>query len=111
MTKRTGRRPKAVRQEKNIGFFVTHEQYAVICEKAAQAKVNLSDYMRQTAVNGFVKIRWTEEEVGWLKRLVELSNDLHAMVGVAEKEGVVSAMLLFGMYRDQIDAVIKKLRR
>jgi hypothetical protein len=111
MANRTGRRPKAVRQEKNIGLFVTNEQYAVICEKAAQARVNLSDYMRQAAVSGIVKIRWTEEEVGWLKRLVELSNDLHAVVGIAEKEGMVSAMLFFAKYRDQIDAVIKKLKK
>jgi hypothetical protein len=67
MTKITGRPPKAIKQEKNIGFFVTNEQYTVIQEKAAQAKVNTSDYMRQMAVNGYVKIRWTEEDVSMLK--------------------------------------------
>ncbi len=111
MTKITGRPPKAIKQEKNIGFFVTNEQYAVIQEKAEQAKVNISDYMRQMAVNGFVKIRWTEEDVALIKQLVALSNDLHAMVGVADREGVLSAMLLFGKYRDKIDGAIKKLKK
>jgi hypothetical protein len=111
MTKITGRPPKAIKQEKNIGFFVTNEQYAVIQEKAEQAKVNISDYMRQMAVNGYVKIRWTEEDVAMLKQLVALSNDLHAVAGIAEREGVLSAMLFFGKYRDTIDGVIKKLRK
>jgi hypothetical protein len=96
MTKITGRPPKAVKQEKFIGFFDTNEQYGIIEEKAAQAKVNISDYMRQIAVNGYVKIRWTEEDVALIKQLVALSNDLHAVVGVAEREGVLSAMLWTG---------------
>ena len=111
MTKITGRPPKAIKQEKNIGFFVTNEQYAIIQEKAEQAKVNISDYMRQMAVNGYVKIRWTEEDVAMLKELVQLSNELHALAGIAEREGVLSAMLFFGKYRDKIDVVIKKLRK
>jgi hypothetical protein len=109
MTKITGRPPKAKKQEKNIGFFVTNEQYAVIQEKAAQAKVNISDYMRQMAVNGYVKIRWTATDVANLKQLVELSNALHAVAGIAEKEGALSAMAFFAGYRDRIDVVIKSL--
>ena len=110
MTKITGRPPKAIKQEKFIGYFVTHAQHAIIQEKAAQAKVNISDYMRQMAVNGYVRIRWTEEDVRSLKELVALSNDLHEMVGIAEREGILSAMLLFGKYRDKIDAIIKLLQ-
>jgi hypothetical protein len=110
MAKITGRPPKAIKQEKNIGFFVTNEQYATIQEKAAQAKVNISDYMRQMAVNGYVKIRWTEEDVSLLKQLVGLSNDLHQMAGIAEREGVLSALLFFGKYRDKIDLIIKQLK-
>jgi hypothetical protein len=111
MTKITGRPPKAIKQEKNIGFFVTNKQYAIIQKKAEQAKVNISDYMRQMAINGYVKIRWTEEDVAMLKQLVALSNELNAVAGIAEREGVLSAMLLFGKYRDKIDGVIKKFRK
>jgi hypothetical protein len=87
MTKLTGRPPKAIKQEKFIGYFVTNKQHAVIQEKAAQAKVTISDYMRQMAVNGYVKMRWTEEDVCQLKQLVELSNDLHAVVGLGSGRG------------------------
>jgi hypothetical protein len=111
MTKITGRPPKAIKQEKFIGYFVTNEQHAIIQEKAEQAKVNISDYMRQMAVNGYVKIRWTAEDVAMLKELVQLSNELHAVAGIAEREGVLSAMLFFGKYRDKIDEFSKKLRK
>jgi hypothetical protein len=33
------------------------------------------------------------------------------VAGIAEREGVLSAMLFFGKYRDKIDGVIKKLRK
>ncbi len=59
MTKITGRPPKAVKLEKFIGYFVTNAQHANSQEKAAQAKVNIFDYIRQMAVNGYVRIRWT----------------------------------------------------
>jgi hypothetical protein len=48
--------------------------------------------------------------VALLKQLVALSNDFHKMVGIAEREGVLSAMVLFGKYRDKIDGVIKLLQ-
>jgi hypothetical protein len=105
-----GRPPKAIKQEKSITFFVTNAQYAIILEKAAKAKVNISDYMRQMAVNGYVKIRWTEEDVASLKQLVAFSNDLDRLVTIAGQEGVLSAMLLFGNYRDKIDKAIKQLQ-
>ena len=111
MTKITGRPPKAIKQEKNIGFFVTNDQYAIIQEKAAKAKVNISDYMRQMAVNGYVKIRWTEEDVSAIKQLIGLSNDFHAIAAVAQKEGVVPATTVFETYRNQIDTLIKKLSK
>jgi hypothetical protein len=110
MTKPTGRPPKAIKQEKHIGFFLTNKQHAVVLEKAAQAKVNISDYMRQMAVHGYVKIRWTEEDVALLKQLVVFSNDLHEMVGIAEREGLLKAMLLFGKYQDKVDELIKNLK-
>ena len=56
--KREGRPPKAIKQEKNIGFFVTWNQYFIIKQKADAAGVNMSDYMRQAAVYAQVKSRW-----------------------------------------------------
>lgn len=109
MSRITGRPKKAVRQEKNIGFFVTHQQYFIIQQKAAKAGVNLSDYLRQTAVSGKVMTRWTAEEKELFRKLVGMANDLNQLVELARKEGMLNAMLYFEQYRDNIDWVIKQL--
>ena len=108
MGKNEGRPKKAIRQEKNIGFFVTKQQYFIIREKAARAGVNLSDYLRQTAVFGQVKTRWTEEERELFKKLVGICNDMSLVVRLCQQEGAVSATHYFEQYRDLMDLVIKR---
>jgi hypothetical protein len=103
-----GRPKKAISQEKNIGFFVTKQQYFIIQEKAARAGVNLSDYLRQTAVYGQVKTRWTEEERELFKKLVGICNDMNLVVRLCQQEGAVSATHYFEQYRDLMDLVIKR---
>jgi hypothetical protein len=109
MTKIRGRPKKAKKQEKNIGFFVTKMQYFVIQHKAAKAGVNISDYMRQMAVNGQVKAKWTDEERQMVKRLIGISVDVHQLVELARKDGAVHSMLFFSRYRGVMDEIIQKL--
>jgi len=109
MSKITGRPKKPIKQEKNLGFFVTHQQHFVIQHKAAQAGVNISDYLRQTAVSGQVMTRWTADEREIFKKLVGMSNDLNELAELARKEGTLTAMLHFEKCRNQIDLIIKGL--
>jgi hypothetical protein len=109
MSKITGRPRKAIKQEKNIGFFVTHAQYFIIQHKAVIAGVNISDYMRQAAIFGEVKARWKPEERDLFKKMVGISNDLHQLVIIGRQEGAASAVLHFQKYRQIIDEVIKQL--
>lgn len=108
-SKNKGRPPKPVKQEKFIGYFVTRVQHFIIQQKAAQAGVNISDYMRQMAIHGQVKPRWSEEDRHLFKKLVAMSNDLHQLARSAEKEGATNIMLYFNQYRDRIDEVLKRL--
>jgi hypothetical protein len=96
-----------IKQEKNIGFYVTRIQYFTIQHKATLARVNISDYMRQMALYGQVKARWSEEERQLFKELIGMSNDLHQLVKIAQKEGIQSAVLHFSQFRDRIDQVLK----
>ena len=81
MSKKVGRPQKAVRQEKNIGFYLTWDQYAVVQRKAERARVNISDYMRQVALAAEVKAKWTEEEREMVKTLIRMSVDLNRLAG------------------------------
>ena len=111
MTKRKpgGRLKKLAtnKRGKSISFYMTDVQYFIVQQKVIQAGVNISDYMRQLAVTGHVKPRWTEEEREMFKQIVGMSNDLHQFVGIAEKEGAVNAVLYFSQSRDRIDEVLK----
>ncbi|SRR5258708_25495596 len=104
-----GRPKKAVIQEKNIGFFVTWDQYAVIQKKAKKAHVNISDYMRQVAVRAYVKARWTAKERQMVKKLIGIACDIHQLVEIAREKSVVETEQLFLRYRDVMDEIIKKL--
>lgn len=97
------------KQEKFVGFFVTKVQYFVIRQKAEKAKVNISDYMRQMAVNGYVKVKWTEEEREMVRQLFGVSADIHRLVELAGKEGALQAALLFAKYRGIMDEIVNKL--
>jgi hypothetical protein len=108
MGMRTGRPPKAIKQEKFLGFWVTRKQHFIIGQKAAQASVNISDYMRQVAIFGRVKTRWREGDQELLGKLIGMSNDLNRIADAAEKEGVLNAMVYFRKYRDRIDNILKQ---
>lgn len=109
MGKITGRPKKAVTRDKNIGFFVTREQYFIIQEKAAVAGVNISDYMRKAAVFGEVRSCWAREERDIFKKMVGMSNDIHELVTMARREGAVQCVLYFERYGKQIDEALKRL--
>jgi hypothetical protein len=105
----TGRPKKARKQEKHIGYAVTMAQYFIIQQKAAKAHVNLSDYMRQTAVYGYVKARWTPEEREMVKKLIDMSRDIHQLVDLARTQSAAGTALFFANYRNAMDEIIKKL--
>jgi hypothetical protein len=109
MGKITGRPPKAIKQEKFIGFFVTNAQYFIIKQKADQAGVSISECLRQTAVFGFVKQRWTEAERDCFLQWVGIANGVNQVVKTAQQEGANAAMLYFVACRDMIDEILKQL--
>jgi len=109
MSKTIGRPKKAIRLEKKVKFSVTAAHYLVIQQKAADAGVTIPEFLRQSSINGQVKPRWTPEERDIFKQLVSMSNDIHQMRETAQKEGVLSAILYFEKYRDNIDYAFERL--
>ncbi|HEV2479526.1 MAG TPA: hypothetical protein VGS79_07670 [Puia sp.] len=109
MSGKKGRPRKKVVQEKQIGFYVTFAQWDIIQRKMEVAHVNISDYMRQVAVQGEVRAKWTAEEREMVKKLIGMSVDLHELVTVARERDIAAAMELLLRYRGDLDVIIKKL--
>ena len=109
MSEKRGRPKKDIaRRGKNIGFYVTDDQYSLIQRKAAQAMVNVSDYMRQVAIMGEVRARWTAEERDMVRKLVGMSGDLHRMAEGASEQAAFGPEF-FQRLRDELDLIIKHL--
>ena len=109
MAKVIGRPKQAVRQERNIGFYVKHSEYAEIQKKVHAAHVTISDYMRQVAINGYVKAKWTDEEWAAVKELIGISNALHRLGDRVGEVGCESLAEVFAVYRDKFDNLLNQL--
>ena len=97
------------KKEKHIYFRLTDQQDFLIRQKAAKAGLTIPDYLRQVAVNGQIKPKWTEEEGQMVTRLTAMSEDIHQLVEQAQKEGTLQGALLFTKYTGILDEIVNTL--
>lgn len=108
--KKAGRPTKAIKKEIRTTVRFTRYEYFIVREKAAQAGVNASVYIRQAAVQAKVISRLTGEEIQTVRQLIGLSGNINQVAKVCHREGLFEAMQYFERYRNQIDQLLKKLR-
>ena len=101
---------KANKMDKTVKFQVTQRHYADILQKAAEACMTIPKFMRQITIHSVVTPRWSREEMSVIKKLIEVANDIHAMVMKAKEEGFEDNMSFFIECRDQVDELINRLR-
>ena len=108
--KRPGRPAKTFKKEIRACIRFTQYEYYIIKEKAVQAGVNASVYIRQTAIEAKIIARLTEEELHFVRQLVGMSSNMNQVAKICHREGLYEAMRYFENYRNIIDAVLKKLK-
>ena len=106
-----GRPAKAVRKEIRTGVRFTKAEYFIVKEKAIKARMRYTGYIRQMALFGGVIARLNDEERAYVKQLIGMANNINQVSKQAHKEGMLSAMLLFESYRQQIDNILNWLKR
>lgn len=108
--KKAGRPAKVIKKEirKTIRFSGT--EYFVIKEKAAQAGVNASEYIRQTAIYTTIKARLTEEERQFVRQLIGMANNLNQLAKACHQQNMLSAYYQFQAEIKQLDEFLKKLK-
>ena len=107
--KRTDYRKKAVLRKKRMTVNLTEEEYRLVKENAARAGVEISLYIREMTLKGVVQARLNEEERGFFKEAVGLSNDLHQLVQLAKAGGITSVLPVFESYRNRIDQSLNQM--
>ncbi len=108
--KKAGRPAKTIKKEIRACVRFTRYEYFIIKEKAAEAGVNASVYIRQTAINGKIIPRLSEDELHFVRQLAGMSSNMNQVAKVCHREGLFEAMQYFENYRNHIDHILKKLK-
>lgn len=108
--KKAGRPAKIIKMEIRACVRFTRHEYFIIREKAVQAGVNASIYIRQTAIQGKIISRLTADEVQIVKQLIGMSVNINQVAKICHREGLYEAMRYFEHYRNLIDGLLKKLK-
>ena len=104
--KNTGRPSKPVKREKPMGVRLTQSERFIITQKAGRAGMTLTAYLRQMAIHGKVIDRLNEEDRDNIRQLIKMNNEIQELVVLADKEGMLKAILQFEGLRHRIDNLI-----
>src|SRR3954452_11663696 len=93
--KRAGRPVKDIKKEVRACVRFSHYEYYILKEKAKQAGVNISEYLRQTTIQAKVTSRLTTDDLHFVRQLVGISNNMNQVAKVFNQEGLFEGMKYF----------------
>lgn len=91
----------AVRQTVSERFIIT--------EKAKRAGMTLTSYLRHMAIHGKLIERLSEQDRKDLRNLIQMTNEIHKLVVLAEKEGMLKATVEYESLRNRISSLIDQI--
>ena len=104
--KNAGRPTQPIKREKSIGVRLTLSERFIITQKAERASMTLTAYLRHMAIHGKVIARLNDEDREIARQLIKMNNEIHELVVLADKEGMIKAILQFEGLRHRIDNLI-----
>ena len=111
MEKHSGGRPKkAIKREATTGIRFTKAEYFIVKQKAKKAGYKITQYIRVVSVEGHVIARLSQAEKEMIFQLIGMANNLNQIAKKANQAGVLTAMLQFEKYRDEIDRILNHLK-
>lgn len=105
-----GRPVKPVKKNIRITIRFSEEDYFIVKEKAGEARMKPSVYLRIQGIRGKITPRLTPEERHDVRQLVGISNNINQIVKACHTEGVLSGVLYFEGYSKQIDRILQRFR-
>ena len=89
-----------------MGVRLTVAERFIITQKAERAGMSLTAYLRHMAIHGKIIDRLNEEDRENIRQLIKMNNEIHELVVLADKEGMVTAIFQFEGLRHRIDNLI-----
>ena len=109
--KKAGRPIKTIKKEVRACVRFTKYEYFIIKEKAAQAGVKASVYIRQIAIHSKIISRLTGEQLQFVRQLVGMSANINQVAKLCHRDGLYEAMQYFENYRTAIDTILTILKQ
>ncbi len=111
MTKRISNPEKGEKLEKYVTFGLTRKLYSIIERKAAKEGVKIGRFIREKALSGWVKPKWTSEEREIVDRLAGMRPGILQLAERAKTEDIEIIAQEFKVYGEQMDMIVEQLRK
>ncbi len=108
--KAPGRPVQIVKKVHRLAVRLSAAEYFIVREKAGQAGMKPSAYLRESVLYAQVKPRITREELSVIRQLIGMANNLNQIARVCNREGIASGMRYFGDLAKQMDGLLNRLR-
>ena len=109
--KHRGGRPKKLVHRKVTSLRLSKVEYYIIKNKAQNASLSITTYIRQMAINGKITAKLDEEERQFVRQLIGIANNINQLAKKGHQEGFLTAVLMFEKYKNSIDELLEKLKR
>ena len=104
-----GRPVKRIKRCNDIRVRLTNTELLLIKHKAKEARMSVSEWFRQAAKRAKVMARLSPEDLGYLRMLAGMANNLNQTTHLAHKEGLLSVLKRCRDVLIEIDETLKKL--
>ena len=104
-----GRPVKRIKRCNDIRVRLTNTERLLIEHKAKEAGMRPSEWFRQAAKRAKVVARLTPDNLGYLRMLTGMANNLNQITHLAHKQGLLSVLKRCRDILFDIDETLKKL--
>ncbi len=108
-----GGRPKKGAAEKlryKVAFFLQTGAYYALKTKAKSAKLRIAEVVRRAVTGCRIVSRFTPEQIGWMRNLVGMGNNLNQLTKLAHQAGYPEIADQNRQVADEISRTLKLFR-
>ena len=108
--KKGGRPAKTIKREIRAAVRFSNYEYYIVKEKAREAGLTPSAYIRQAAIKAKILQRISTDQVELIRQLTGMSNNINQVARACQREGMYESMKYFADCRDKFDTLLKILK-
>jgi len=109
--KRKVRKKEEGKRTRKVAIKLSVEEHQLLDNRSQAAGLYMAAYVRKMIFKGKVIPRFTEEEKGLFRGLIDLSNTLHQLQTIAQNQGCSAVTPTLEIQCALIDQLLKKFKQ